>query len=283
MSEKRSSLAEPNGRGEQGSAMLEFVLTIPVLLMIAGTTVDMARYMRYLQITTFVSQEAASQIYRQCSDVTIFNKPVLGSSQVAPNKPQTMMAIERCLERVQIQSQRMLNTSLGRAAMSAKVFRWQINQTSASADCGNLGSPSAEEVTIISSDGNLSPSITTQTDGGSYQYVDSYQYSLVVNQNPVKIVSSSDTGTRTPTILSADSQSALIRSQVVYQNNNIELTFPTGSGKPSRILTTREGLCTRGRVATVEVGFVFDPIVKFLPNLVTKLDTNAINREVSIF
>jgi Flp pilus assembly protein TadG len=278
-------LGERKRTRESGSAMLEFVLTVPVLLMIAGTTVDMARYMRYLQITSFVSQEAASQIYRQCSDLTVYTKPRWGTVQVAPNTQQTIMAIERCLERVQIQSQRMLNTSLGRAAMNAKVFRWQIDQTAVTSNCAQPSDPtSPDPVTVISTDGNVSPAVTTTANDMQYLYQekDTTTYSQVVNKNPVMIQSTNGGGIPTSPVNKFE-ESALIRSQVAYQDNSIKLTFPSDTGKPSRTLTTREGLCTRGRVATVEVGFVFDPVVKFLPNLVTNLETNALNREVSVF
>jgi hypothetical protein len=169
--------------------------------------------------------------------------------------------------------------------MSGKVFRWQIGQNVVTSDCSPQSAPgSPDPVTVIDTDGNLSPAVTTQADDlqQSYQYMDSNRYSQVVNKNPVRIGSLND-GSVTRAPLSSDAEIAVERSQVAYQDNSIKLTFPSSTGKPSRVLTTREGLCTRGRVAVVEVGFVFDPVVKFLPNLVTKMETNAINREVSVF
>jgi hypothetical protein len=286
MSRKHPTRGASQLEHERGSAMMEFIFTVPVLLMIAGTTVDIARYMRYLQITSFVSQEAASQIYRQCSDITVYTKPRLGTTTVTPHTSQTIMAIERCLERVQIQSQNMLNVSLGRAAMSAQVFRWQINQTTVTSDCSQASNPNTQDpVTVISTTGGLNPSVTTNADGPhyyDYQEKDSTSYSRVVNRNTLKIVVSSDSP-KTNTTLSAESETAVTTPRVVYRDNQLLLTFPADSGRPSRPITSREGLCTRGRVATVEVGFVFDPVVKFLPNLITKLETNALNREVSVF
>lgn len=265
--------------------MMEFVFTVPVLLLIAGTTVDIARYMRYLQITSFVSQEAASQIYRQCSDITVYNKPQWGSLGITPSRDQTIMAIERCIERVQIQSQGMLNASLGRAAMSAQIFRWQIDRNRVTSDCGDLGDPNLQDpVTVISTRGSMTPSVSITAARYPYPNMDSSNYLSRANLIPLAAPSTQTTGTtESPPILSSESQSALTRSQIAYQKNQITLTYPPSSGRPSRTITPREGLCTRGRVATVEVGFVFDPVVKFLPNLITKLETNAINREISVF
>ena len=220
---------------QRGASLIEFCFTIPVLLLIAGSTVDLSRYMRFLQITTFVSQETAEQIYRQCSDITIYNPPDITTTSLRIDSFRTENAIISCVERVQQRAQQLLNTSLGRAAVSSKVFRWKISQTSPSCTAPLSNS----DVSVMSATANLSgmPSDTT---------ID---------------------------------QAALGRAGVQLGIDGIYQTIsPSGA---QRLLVSLSTLCQKNRVATVEVAYDFEPIVKFLPNMMITLNTDGSQRETT--
>jgi hypothetical protein len=219
---------------QRGASLIEFCFTIPVLLLIAGSTVDLSRYMRFLQITTFVSQETAEQIYRQCSDITIYNPPDITTTSLRIDSFRTENAIISCVERVQQRAQQLLNTSLGRAAVSSKVFRWQISQTSPS--CAPL---SNSDVSVMSATANLSGMPSD------------------------------------PTI----NQAALGTAGVQLGIGGIYQTIsPSGA---QRLLVSLSTLCQKNRVATVEVAYDFEPIVKFLPHMMIKLNTDGSQRETT--
>jgi hypothetical protein len=61
----------------------------------------------------------------------------------------------------------------------------------------------------------------------------------------------------------------------IYQTKN-------GSSQEERLLVTPTAMCQRGRVATVEVSYAFEPIVKFLPQMMIQLNTNGSQRETTV-
>lgn len=255
---------------ERGSSMIELCFTIPVLLIIAGATVDISRYMRYAQVTTFVSQEAASQIYRQCSDLTIYNRPVTNSSQLTIDTATTRSAIAQCIQRIQAASQLVLNRSLGSSAITSNVFRWQINAVNPNANCTNATSG---EVTQIGVRGDTTPDLTETTQD---PYAAPISNVGGVNISPVMINTSSQ-NTAAPAPLSSTTLSAIQGSSLTLGATGI-----TQTGSTTPVITT-QGICTRGRVVTVEVAYAFSPIVKFLPNMMIDLESKGPRRDISIF
>ena len=253
---------------ERGSGLVELIFTIPVLLIIAGATVDLSRYMRYQQITTFISQETASQIYKQCSDITIYNRPTINSAALVINQNTTSVAVQQCMTRIQAHSQAVLNQALGSSAVASNVFRWNITDTTSLSNgnnCGNLGSSPMNSVTIISAKGNMDSSSTCSQ--GNYPCVGEITN---LNRTP-------------PPPPDAATKIALETSQVTKQNHGIVQKYPVGATTSARLLVSPEDLCQRGRVVAVEVGYAFQPIVKFLPAMMLQLNTNATQREVTIF
>lgn len=256
---------------ERGSSMIEFCFTIPTLLFIAGATVDLSRYMRYAQVTAFVSQETASQIYRHCSDLTIYQRPVLGSTAVTIDVPNTRTAVAQCIQRIQAASQLVLNRTLGNSAVSSSVYRWQIAAVGAPTCDGTPGA-----VTEISVQGDTTPSLTENTNDTYLRPITSdTQNSSTINTQPVAInTSQSDVTSPTapsPTIVnSLQTRSLSLTTDGIIQNGQ---TTP---------LVTTQGICSRGRVVTVEVAYAFSPIVKFLPNMMLNLDTMGRRRDISI-
>lgn len=275
---------------ERGSGMMEMVFTIPVLLLVAGSTVDIARYMTYLQVTSFVSHEAGGQIYRDCSDLTSYEKP----SPIASHRPscpqgqslcvdvaETRAAIALCVQLAQIRFQNVLNAALGpRGTISSSVFRVNIADPSTTATC--TGSPTVAQ---ISARGDLTPSLSSAL-GGTTSYSPNTQEFSRLNQTCIKVGTSgtSESNSTGGTALSSSTTTSLETSQLVYvENNGLWQKFPAGSNKTDRPLIRTSDMCSRGRLVAVEVAYSFEPAVKFLPHMMTKLDTNGINREVTIF
>ena len=253
---------------ERGSGLVELIFTIPVLLIIAGATVDLSRYMRYQQITTFISQETASQIYKQCSDITIYNRPTINSAALVINQTDTVTAVRQCITAIQAHSQAVLNQALGSSAVASNVFRWNIGNTTSLSngnDCAQLPNSPMDSVTVISAKGNMDPSNACGT--GNYPCVGKIT-------NPERT---------TPLPPDAATKIALETSQVTKRPHGIVQKYPVGDTTSARLLVSPQDLCQRGRVVAVEVGYAFQPIVKFLPAMMLQLNTNATQREVTIF
>jgi Flp pilus assembly protein TadG len=270
------------GDGQRGSGLVEFCFTIPILLLVAGATIDLSRYMRFLQITTFVSQEAAGQIYRQCSDITIYDPPEYGTTGLRVNTALTQTAIKTCLERVQAGAQQLLNVTVGRAAVSSKVFRWRLGDPTIANACANV-TAMGQNVTTISAQANMSTTGIsastlndiklgdTKDDGTTTGFSYITWLSLFMNGRSRSGVSSPDS--QTETTLTAEG--VQLFDGGIYQTKN-------GGSGGSRLLVTPANLCQRGRIATVEVSYAFQPVVKFLPGMMMKLNTDGSQRDTTV-
>jgi hypothetical protein len=302
----RKSIIE--SRRERGGGLVEFCFTIPVLLLIAGATIDLSRYMRFLQITTFVSQETAAEIYSQCSDITIYNPPELGTRTLSINKELTETAVKACIERIQGGAQQLLNSSLGRAAVSSAVFRWNISTPSVNASCGNVQSI-GQNVTVILAQASLTATgVSEETkdkiDEGGCNDVgedDPDPSSSPIRWSSVDIdgddhdrgrgndksrgeseedeSEEDESGESSPS--PGDLPSGLTQKGIELRNDGIYQTKTGSSSSPQRLVTAST-LCERGRVATVEVSYAFEPIVKLLPHMMIKLNTDGSQRETTV-
>jgi hypothetical protein len=268
-------------RVELGGGLVEFCFTIPVLLLIAGATIDLSRYMRFLQVTTFVSQETAGQIYRQCSDITIYDPPVLGSRTLSIDTDQTETAVRACIERVQGGAQQLLNSSLGRAAVSSTVFRWNIGVPTIAASCAGVSSTTGR-VTVITAPASLTNSGVSSTTQVNINQGDckegKSQQSNPSSSKGSKIyypVTTPDTATPNNLPAGLTVSGIALRTDGIYQTKN-------GSSATERRLVSTPTLCERGRVATVEVSYAFEPVVKFLPHMMIKLNTDGSQRETTV-
>ena len=274
---------------------MEFCFTIPVLLLIAGATIDLSRYMRFLQVTTFVSQETAAQIYRQCSDITIYEPPSLGTTTLSIDRQQTETAVKACIERVQGGAQQLLNSSLGRAAVSSAVFRWNIDDPTATAACGGISTTSGS-VTVITAPASVTSAGVSST---TLEDIDDGDCNEVGDDSSDS--SSSDKrGDDKPDSSSSKRSSIYRRSQTTPDSQDLNNLPPTltesgiklrdtgiyqtknGSSSTARQLVSTSTLCQRGRVATVEVSYAFEPVVKFLPLMMIKLNTDGSQRETTV-
>lgn len=271
-------------RRQRGASLIEFCFTMPVLLLVAGATIDLSRYMRFLQITTFVSQEAAEQIYRQCSDITIYDPPDINTTSLEINKAMTESAIASCVQRLQLGAQELLNASVGRAAVSSKVFRWQITETSPSAACGSVNALSTANVSVMYAKADV------DCDDAETDNTDTTPDDRSVNESP-----NGGTKSKKSSIIRRDDDESSYekrRSKLEddekpsLEDDGVKLLstgiYQTKSASGiARLLVSPSTLCQKSRVATVEVAYDFEPIVKFLPHMMIKLNTDGSQRETT--
>lgn len=284
---------------QRGASLVEFCFTIPVLLLVAGSTVDLSRYMRFLQVTTFVSQETAEQIYRKCSDITIYNpadinttyNPAdINTTSLPINKALTESAITSCVERLQLGAQELLNASVGRAAVSSKVFRWQITHTSPLESCADVETLSTDNVSVMYAKADVD---CDDAENEADDTTDTTSDDTSANQSP-----NDNTKSKRSSIIRRDddesnyekSRSKLdddeTEEKLALEDDGVELQ-PTGiyqtksTSGTQKLLVSPSTLCQKSRVATVEVAYAFEPIVKFLPHMMIKFNTDGSQRETT--
>ena len=85
-------------QGEHGSGLIEFIFVAPIILLLAGSTLEVARFLRFRQIAGVLSQEAANRAYSQCADITSVSVDVNGVLTV--NTTTTTTNISACLTTV---------------------------------------------------------------------------------------------------------------------------------------------------------------------------------------
>jgi hypothetical protein len=260
---------------QQGASLVEFCFTVPVLLLIAGATVDLSRYMRFLQITTFVSQETTEQIYRQCSDITIYTPADINTRSLQINQGMTESAIQSCVERLQLGAQELLNATVGRAAVSSKVFRWKITETSPSATCGDVTTLSAADVSVMYAKADVDCD-DAENENENDDDTTSKKSSIIRRDDDENNYEKSRSK------LDDDEQ----EEKLALEDDGVELQ-PTGiyqtksTSGTQKLLISPSTLCQKSRVATVEVAYAFEPIVKFLPHMMIKFNTDGSQRETT--
>ena len=180
----------------------------------------------------------------------------------------------------------MLNAALGsRGVVSSSVFRVNIREADTTADC-LVNNQAQIQVTTISAKGTLNTTspynfAVPSPYGGTGYTPNPYDQNLI-NTAGIKISTGSSPAPGNP--ISGGTTTALETSQLQYNSDfGLQQIFPPTSGKETRTLIDPASMCTRGRIVAVEVAYAFEPAVKFLPHMMTKLDTNAINREITIF
>lgn len=88
-------------RHEVGSGYLEFLIVAPILLLVAGSTIELARFIRFRQIADVVSREAALEAYRRCDITNILaTDPADLSSTPQVNITTSTNNIQACLNDV---------------------------------------------------------------------------------------------------------------------------------------------------------------------------------------
>jgi len=114
-------------RTERGSSLVEFAMCAPLLLLIAGSTLDVSRHIRYLQVTSHVSQEASNLSYVQCSDITVYKTPSRNQQTLEVDELATLTAIDNCIQKITKDAQKILDDTLPISVISAAVIRYDLD------------------------------------------------------------------------------------------------------------------------------------------------------------
>jgi hypothetical protein len=244
-------------RTERGSSLVEFTMCAPILLMIAGTTLDMSRYIRYLQITSFVSQETTNLSYLQCSDLTVYNPPTRNQTTLEIDSAATKKAIDTCVNKIKDDAQAVLDKILPRSVISAAIIRYDLN----------LANP-GDNPCLVSHPPTL---ITANCTDGACQSEREQKWPSGSQLNATTIQSRSSTSTEIPSSLWL-SGLKLDGSDFVVKDLKTNETL---------LSVQRADKCEGRSVVAVEVAYLFEPIVKFVPDFVIGVK-DGIHRETSV-
>ena len=117
---------------QRGASFLEFIIVAPILLLVAGGTVELARYIRFRQIADVLSKEAAMRAYREC-DITqveftsrpprVFNRQ---SEDDATDPKGTSFLIKNCLNTVNAAMEGTLNASGIQGGIILSMYRFDF-------------------------------------------------------------------------------------------------------------------------------------------------------------
>ena len=232
-------------RSERGGSLVEFAFVAPIMLVISGATVDIGRFLRYHQITSSISQEAANYVYRRCSDITSLTET---SGQTTVDTQKSKDRILACAQRARDEAQQALDNTLPGSLISITVYRHNIasfyDKTSSSGNNGACG----QGDTINEVSGLPSEAEKEKCGGGSRE--DGRGSSLVGNQ--------------------------LSKRQLAARGGAL------ASG--NKVIVSAAQVCNRNRLVSVEVAYAFQPIVKFLPAFLPGfgLDKDGLHRETTI-
>ncbi len=146
-------------RGEHGSGLIEFIFVAPIILLLAGSTLEVARFLRFRQIAGVLSQEAANRAYSQCADITSVSvNPT--TSKILVDEPTTIANIQTCLTNIKKEidiAAKAAGLQEGRA-LTISVYRHNLGTVAPELNCS---SPASTKIDRID------PASTVTTSGGA--------------------------------------------------------------------------------------------------------------------
>ena len=232
-------------RSERGGSLVEFAFVAPIMLVISGATIDIGRFLRYHQITSSISQEAANYVYRRCSDITSLTET---NGQTTVDASKSRARILACAQRARDEAQIALNNALPRSLISITVYRHNIEEFYDKKGSSNTGkcARAGDDITSI----QAPPS-----------------------QDDIIRVELTYPSTTRP---GGPIGELIGRSKLTENNGNLL------SGNTT--IVSKEQVCNRNRLVAVEVGYAFEPIVKFLPAFLPGfgIDKEGLHRETTI-
>ena len=235
-------------RSERGGSLVEFAFVAPVMLIISGATIDIGRFLRYHQITSSISQEAANYVYRRCSDITSLTET---NGQTTVDASKSRARILACAQRARDEAQIALNNALPGSLISITVYRHNIEEFYDKKGSSNTGTcaPAGDDITSI----QAPPS----------------------QEDIIRVGQQSRTYPST-TRLRGNIGQLIGKSKLTENNGNLL------SGNTT--IVSKEQVCNRNRLVAVEVGYAFEPIVKFLPAFLPGfgIDKEGVHRETTI-
>jgi hypothetical protein len=241
--------------------MLELCFIAPVMLLIAGATVDIGRYLRYQQISSTISQELANHVYRKCSDMTAFEAPQAGSTTV--RVPDTTNRIQTCADNERKKAQLALQNTIPGAVLRVSVFRHNIDDIFTNTACSGGG-----KLNEVKSD-------PTSTE------LDSCKNPGRGNGNGPN----GDDGAASGPSIQQVARSRLVDSNQSSGAIKVNVAAASSATQSAQAeIASAQSACKRNRLVVVEVGYQFQPIVSFLPKILPNFgpDKDGLHRETTI-
>ena len=120
-------------RGEHGSGLIEFIFVAPIILLLAGSTLEVARFLRFRQIAGVLSQEAANRAYSQCADITSVSA---AGTSLTVNTTTTTTNISACLTTVKTGIDAAADAAgLAGSALTISVYRHNLGTVAPAFNC----------------------------------------------------------------------------------------------------------------------------------------------------
>ena len=120
-------------RGEHGSGLIEFIFVAPIILLLAGSTLEVARFLRFRQIAGVLSQEAANRAYSQCADITSVSA---AGTSLTVNTTTTTTNISACLTTVKTGIDAAATAAgLAGSALTLSVYRHNLGTVAPAFNC----------------------------------------------------------------------------------------------------------------------------------------------------
>jgi len=252
-------------RTERGSSLVEFAMCAPLLLLIAGSTLDVSRYIRYLQVTSHVSQEASNLSYVQCSDITVYKTPSRNQQTLEVNESATLTAIDNCIQKITKDAQKILDDTLPKSVISAAVIRYDLDlkDHKLSDDPCTNSSPVFREANCKGSDCQKE----RETHWKWHEDEEEEEGSRSPSKGSENVGGGGGGGSK------------LFEPSMKVDGGQFKIVNPkTGE---TRLIVEKAEKCNGKSLVAVEVAYSFTPIVKFLPNWMTG-EVDGIHRETTI-
>jgi Flp pilus assembly protein TadG len=135
--------------------MIEFIIILPLLLCIAGATIEIARFLRFNQMASVLSQEAALRAYRQCSDFFLY-----ANNEASDFDPEATRALTgTCLDGVRTQLANARTSLIGSTqsiAFNISISVYRHDGTQGADGFTGEGDSGSNPVRIASSDSEFS-------------------------------------------------------------------------------------------------------------------------------
>jgi hypothetical protein len=149
-------------RSSRGSVIIEFILVCPILLAFIGYTLRLTQLLQAHQIAMAISREAATEAFRQCTDISVQtdNCPSTSSTQICLDVDSTQSGIGRCLTRLKSKyaSQWAILRPPGALdetfSIDLEVYRYDMDRIMMATDCNS--SPASNRKYRISSNSQIS-------------------------------------------------------------------------------------------------------------------------------
>lgn len=121
-----------NDRGQQrGASFLEFIMVAPIMLLVAGATVELSRFIRFRQVADVLSKEAAMRAYRQC-DIT---RVQFTNGGISVDPAITTPVIQACLDGIKASTEATLGGTGIRGTVTISVYRFDYRNLVPTSGC----------------------------------------------------------------------------------------------------------------------------------------------------